>query len=108
MTEPHLFPACTMLFGGPASERVVGRGCGWCPLHTSRRRWRMIPTFQVLVGLALLVPLQSAPSGRKEPALTDYQKLRRGLATKTLRAGAPVGEMLDLCVPTWRRRLGRF
>lgn len=68
----------------------------------------MTPTSQLLVGLALLVPLHAAPGGRKEPGLTDYQKLRRGLATKTLQAGAPVGGMLDLCVPTWRRNLGGF
>src|SRR5262249_19122262 len=61
-----------------------------------------------LVGLALLFPLQQAPSGRKQPALTDYQKALQGLTAETLRAGLPADRMLDLCVPTSKRVLGRF
>lgn len=68
----------------------------------------MTMTSQMLIVLALLAPPPGTPGGRKEPALTDYQKLRLALTEKTLRAGMPVGQMLDLCVPTFRRRLGRF
>ena len=68
----------------------------------------MILTSLALVGLALLAPPPVVAGGRNERGLTDYQKLHQALTTKTLRAGAPVGKMLDLCVPTWRRSLGRF
>jgi hypothetical protein len=68
----------------------------------------MIQTSQALVCLALLPPPQVAAGGQNQSGLTDYQKLHRALTTKTLRAGAAVGKMLDLGVPTWRRKLGRF
>jgi hypothetical protein len=54
----------------------------------------------VFVYLAFLA---APPSG-----LTDYQKLHRALTTKTLRAGATVEKVLDLCIPTTRRKLGPF
>lgn len=68
----------------------------------------MMLTSPMLVGLALLILLQPAAGGQKERGLTDYQKLHRALVEKTLRADAPVRELLDLCAPTSRRDLGEF
>jgi len=44
----------------------------------------------------------------KEIELTNYQKAMRGLSRKEIRADLPAEKMLDLCIPTSKRTLGRF
>ena len=68
----------------------------------------MALTSQALIGLALLAPLQPMPRAWQESPPPDNRKLRDALVEKTLRAGEPVGKMLDLGVPTYRRKVGPF
>jgi len=44
----------------------------------------------------------------RETESTEYQKAMRGLAEKEIRPDLPFDKMLDLCIPTWKRTLGRF
>ena len=62
----------------------------------------------LLLGLAFLFPNRSANGGENEAELTSYQKAIRGLHNEQIRAGLPSEKLLDLCIPTSKRTLGRF
>jgi hypothetical protein len=62
----------------------------------------------LLIGLASLLATGRLSSGEKQLELTDYQKLDRALAAKQIRPGLPAERMLDVCIPTSKRTLGRF
>jgi len=53
-------------------------------------------------------PIHSAYGQEKEPALTEYQKALRGLENHEIRAGLPSEKLFGMCMPSWRRTVGRF
>jgi hypothetical protein len=68
----------------------------------------MMLVFSSLACLMFVLPIHSVPGDGKEPELTDYQKVMRGLAKKDIRADLPSEKMLDLSIPTTQRTVGRF
>jgi hypothetical protein len=68
----------------------------------------MKATFSSLISLVFVFPTHFVYSDEKEPVLTSYQKAIRGLATKEIRPHLVSEKMFDLCIPTWKRSLGRF
>jgi hypothetical protein len=61
-----------------------------------------------LICFALLVVNRSAYGQEKPNELTGYHKAILSLDAKEIRGGLPAEKMLDLCIPTSKRTLGRF
>jgi hypothetical protein len=64
--------------------------------------------FSSLICLVFLFPGHPAHGDEKETELTEYQKIMRGLSKKEIHANLSSEKMLDLCIPTSKRILGRF
>lgn len=66
---------------------------------------------RLLAALVCLVAVASIPSAwgaEKEPTLTDYQKVYRGLSNNEIHAGLPTLKLFAMCIPNWTRTVGRF
>jgi hypothetical protein len=68
----------------------------------------MTPIRPGLIALGLLLAVPHAYGEEKERDLSEYQKAIRGLRAETIHAGLTAEKMLDLCIPTSKRQLGRF
>jgi hypothetical protein len=64
--------------------------------------------FLSMVCPALVFPILSAHGDEKGSELNNGQKAKRALANKEIRPDLPPEKMLDLCVPSARRTIGRF
>jgi len=61
-----------------------------------------------LVCLVVIASIHSAYGAEKESPLTDYQKAHRGLENNEIHAGLPTQKLFAMCMPNWRRTVGRF
>jgi uncharacterized protein (TIGR03067 family) len=68
----------------------------------------MKPALSSLIWIAFVFPGHLVYGDEKESQPTDYQKAIRGLRANKIYAGLSSDKLLDLCIPTAKRTLGRF
>jgi len=61
-----------------------------------------------LVCLVAVASIHYACGAEKESELTDYQKAHRGLENNDINAGLTTQKLFAMCMPNWRRTVGRF
>ena len=64
-------------------------------------------TVTLIVALAYLHPALADEADEWERTVTEI-RLRQALASKENQAGITSDNMFDLCIPTWKRKLGRY